>query len=181
VADPFADVDGWPRQLSWSDFQERSVRPPGVHENAEIRYDFPPGNFRLVRRGGDILIDPDSISVALEVDASETWVLRGGEDEPRTRTGSESEKLLRHEQGHFDLAGLAAAAMARRFRELRGSGASALQTDLHGAKEEIDEVCDDLQERYDHETEHGLDEQAQERWNRRIRRAIQEERPEEFY
>ena len=189
MSDFAANVDGWPRQLTWSDFQERSVRPPKVEEHAQIKADIvrEGGGIRWKDRGGQVWFAPDAgdtpLAVRVTVIEAETWVLEGGEDEPWSRRGVKSERLLRHEQGHFDLTGLAACKLYRQYtsNDLKASSQDAVVEEIRRLLKQIKQAAGELDERYDHETEHGLDEQAQERWNRRIRKAIQEERPEEFY
>lgn len=76
---------------------------------------------------------------------------------------SRSERVLAHEQLHFDIAELSARKLRKALADL-----PEWSTDLKQRANTLFEQCVDegeqLQKRYDKETNHGLDSAAQERW-----------------
>ena len=99
-------VLGYPRTLKWVNFGTPVAKVPksyqGTHTDCHIDID-------ISYTTGGTIKDADSgeysykdIKVTVKVNALHTWVLKG------VPTGANQAAILNHEQGHYDIAGLAA-------------------------------------------------------------------------
>ena len=90
-----------------------------------------------------------------------------------SKSTSSSVQLLQHEQGHFDLAEV----YARKFRkELVGYKfkSGEYQQEIEAIFNKILAECDKAQVKYDKETEHGIIEADQVRWDENIKEDLEE-------
>jgi len=83
----------------------------------------------------------------------------------------DSAPLLAHEQAHFDLTEIHARLMRRNLLKLRMTCTQA-RTQLQPLINSSFSVWQKEQDRYDEETNHGLDEKAQARWEKHIREQL---------
>ena len=82
-------------------------------------------------------------------------------------------QLLEHEQLHFDLAQVAARNLQGRFESLKDACARPDgRLHVESAVADIDRDLQEQQSRYDRETDHGLNADAQDRWTKAIRRQL---------
>jgi hypothetical protein len=103
-------LTGWPRSLTWSDFSEKSSRPEGSDEAAQIASEaIQPDQVDIDRTNGRFHVKDYTIDV--QIDGSRTWVV----------TAQKSSALLGHEQGHYDITGLTARDMAAQIQALRAA------------------------------------------------------------
>jgi lectin-like protein/uncharacterized protein DUF922 len=144
------------RELSWSDFQgPTDPSSPRLAQSEVGASDIqiisnPDGSFEI--RGAETIFDP-----------SKSWVL----------PGSQTDALLVHEQGHFDLEETA----VRDFRAAVNRAAAhesgdRLQATLNRLVERFKAQSDNLHARYDRETNYGLDPDKQAKWTDRIEREL---------
>lgn len=153
-------VTRWPRSLAWSEFQEIGSRPTGVTENAQISAitDMPTSDIRVAREGRSFRIA--DIEIPLVIQSSETWVV----------TGTKTNALLSHEQGHFDIMGLVAWELYRRIMATRAPSTSELSRQINehvaAAARKLHALSgsDTQTGKYDTETNHGIDATEQQRW-----------------
>lgn len=159
-------LEGWPREIEWDEFEEISARPPGVHEDAQIHTEaiLDTDLNVCVRKGKGRLV---SFTIRLQVASGSSWVVRG----------SQADELLSHEQGHYDLQGLSARALMKRISKLRASDTEELQRLVTAAINASQKEAQAMSDRYDDETRHGLDVQAQRRWKAAIQAAIDSGKP----
>ena len=147
-----AQEDSWilwvsSRKLNWEDFQGQGSKSEYKAETHwRIYYDF---QISLIQKKPFL----SDYNVRTEFSRNKSWVKQGGG----------SQQLLRHEQGHFDLAEI----YARKFRARLDS----LSFRTPNYQNEIDSLfhltlthCDQVQNSYDLETEHGLVLQNQIKW-----------------
>jgi hypothetical protein len=146
------------RLLTWKDFQSK-VRPPGPF-NAVVMPNFGYNLTQEVKKG--------VINVGLEmttyVAKSDSWAGALRDD-----------YALNHEQRHFDIARI----ITRQFQEK--ILAAGLKPDTYEAfinMQYLDSYRDmnALQKAYDKETRHGINEQAQADWNKKIDAMLREPR-----
>lgn len=83
-----------------------------------------------------------------------------------------SSELLRHEQGHYDLVVLAARALARDLDTLRADSPREVARVAEDLVAEHTRRADRISERYDHETSHGRQADAQSGWSATIAAAL---------
>lgn len=145
------------QKLRWSDF--RGAAPFGHAFDAEsyagIGFTYTP-----VRRGDRVLINWE---VTAYFDRKASWVNRK----------SATDRLLAHEQVHFDIAEIFARQLRARLRKTR------LTVDnVNKVMEEyLDDALADMStynNRYDRETRHGLVREAQAEWQQKVRQRLRD-------
>jgi hypothetical protein len=153
-------ICGWPRAIDWSEFRELDSRPADVDEDAEIHSEGGGDNNMTVgRSGGQFRVASMLVNMTVE---SDSWVVRS----------RKSDHLLNHEQGHFDITGLLWRDMANDILRIRARTTRDLQREISRVMERYRPVFERMTDRYDTETNHSLNRDAQQRWDERIRNAI---------
>lgn len=155
-------LTGWPRKLSWDDFRvvedtpdHRQDRDAGFYSAFEVT-DFE------YRRTAPGVFQVRSVTIRVAIDDNR-WV----------RRGRQSDALLAHEQGHFDITGLAVHNLSRTLRTLRADSVDGLREKGKQAIREQTAVCERWNREYDAATNHGLNRKAQRQWSDRIALAIE--------
>jgi hypothetical protein len=157
------------RPLRWEDF--RGEPPPGSHsEGAQIHLSLSWSGEWEVRsdRGRGVLVAKlVSIATANTMDRAKSWVL------PQAKT----QETLNHEQRHFDLNEVYRRLLELSLRKFLGTevtGAtreeaeSKLKAMLNAVFKRVVARCQEIQSRYDRETDHGRNLQKQREWDRWI-------------
>lgn len=135
-------------RLQWDDFRSRTGAS-GLYKaytTAGIRYaiDAPEGKVRI---------------------RTEAYFLK---EESWVHVDHKVATLLRHEQGHFDIAGVFALRLAKALQHLEVSAEEFMQKHLNERAEELFQAIyaelDATQQRYDQETVHGTNTEAQTQW-----------------
>jgi hypothetical protein len=157
-----AQVTGWPRNLTWSDFPEVDSAPDGSDENAQIHAEITqPSNVSVVNEHGQVRVS--ALTVNLSVARSDCWVVRS----------AKADDLLSHEQGHFDITGMMGRDLGAEIMAARASSTADLQTAVTAIIQRYRTLATSLNDRYDVETNHGRNRDAQARWDARIRSSMQ--------
>lgn len=156
-------VTGWPRALHWSDFRTLGERPPGERENAQIQAEIQNPTEVQVATESDGTKRLSRFTVNVGIVRSGTWVV----------ASEQSPALLRHEQVHWDMAGLVAHEEHRALEALREATATALQEAAQRVLARMQQKVDGLQRKYDRETDHGRLREQQARWNRLVQECIE--------
>src|SRR5207302_8660688 len=159
---------GWPKTIHWTDFGTPVSSVPtsytGSHTDChiEIDIDFSWSGTVRVKPGGDFQLK--DVKVEVKIDSGGTWVLTG------VPTASNQAKVLKHEQGHYNIAGIAARDVERALKKLRNADSSALEADANSTANSI--VGDGQTEEVTYDdvaanggTDHGNDATQQAMWN----------------
>jgi predicted secreted Zn-dependent protease len=80
--------------------------------------------------------------------------------------------LLKHEQGHFDITVLTVRAFAKELEQLKAGSPAALGQQVNAALSKHQQRANMLEEKYDKETDHSRDQDAQKKWNQAIDSAM---------
>jgi Bacterial protein of unknown function (DUF922) len=145
--------------LSWTDFT--GLVPPqsawdaktAVSVSPEVRHERQPdGRYKVVW-----------LEVTVKLDSVNTWV----------RPGKQSDRLLQHEQGHFDLYILCAREMDARIRDAAFAKGD-VQSLLRDIVRQTMDKYNAISTRYDAETEHYRNAKMQSEWVARIRQHLTE-------
>lgn len=160
------------RPLTWDDFQgdlPEDARERG--EAAEIHmYISWSGEWRIWfdRVSGKWKACLATATTKNAMDRANSWV------DPDHKTPG----LLNHEQKHFDLnevyRGLLDTELQKLMRNLEAEGntkeqvENALEKKANEVVEKFQKKCDEVQRRYDDETDHGMDADKQEEWDKKI-------------
>ena len=162
------------RPLAWADFQgavPRGADSARVAEsNTSIAWSY---RFALTLSGSDCQFTVEAIDTVAAFHPERSWV----------RDGHRNDRVLRHEQGHFDITRI----YERRFRheadQYVGKSRSCRGRSERAARRDIESEISDLigsryealwhehleeQQRYDRETRNGINGEAQRAWLERI-------------
>ncbi len=154
---PVPAVSGWPSSLHWSQFRAVSAAPDGSKEDAQTATTQPNIPKVKVRQEGEAF-HLGEFTLHLALDQNETWVVKG----------KTSDRLLKHEQRHWDIAGLIAYEMSRRLKSVSAADQSSLTKAVDSVQQELQIKAQALQDWYDDESKHGLDPAGQQTWDDRI-------------
>jgi len=136
--------------LDWSDFRGRpeSTSHFDASVNTGITYQWSYGK------------DDGNIELNYQVDSfcypSLSWVKRG----------KMSSTLLSHEQLHFDISELHARIMRKRLKDYKAG--DNIRRDLNKTYKLVERMRINMQERYDEETDHSGNIEAQRKWEKKI-------------
>jgi hypothetical protein len=164
-------VLGWPKTLNWSHFGPARADVPssysGSHTDChiEIAIDYSWHGTRRVTPGGDYALR--EIKVVVNTDSLNTWVLAG------VSSASNQARVLKHEQGHYNIAGVTARDIDRALAALRNADADALEADATSVADALVASGQTEEETYDDDpanggTDHGNDVAQQATWNSKI-------------
>jgi hypothetical protein len=157
-------ITGWPRNLTWADFPEVTSRPGKEVEDARITAD---ADLKWVCSHHGGLFHLTSLTITMRVVPEKTWVVRT----------LETDSLLKHEQGHYDIVGLMARDMAKEILEARDHTEKGFNKKLARIRKSYQEKTDHLNDQYDSATEHSRNRKIQQLWDRQISGAIQAGKP----
>ena len=116
---PTPRIVDWPRKIDWKEFSPIDHQPPGIKESAQIHSEGQPDtNIRPQKENGRFLIP--AITIRLVVLKDDTWVVNG----------KQSDALLNHEQGHFDVTGLIGRELGEAFLAIRAESVPKLQKEI---------------------------------------------------
>lgn len=169
----FAAEPGTPyRRLTWDDFQ--GPAPAGREVAAQtvsginVRWETHPP----VDLGG-------TWKVTLEVQCRAVMHRKASGVKP----GRQTDALLRHEQHHFDITEYWAREMAQALKAIEGTGATpqraanAASARAEAKAAEINKKLEQMQAKYDRETDHGRDAHEQAEWAGKIVELLQVSTP----
>jgi hypothetical protein len=152
-------LTGWPRSVTWDEFHEVPTNPEGGDEDAFISTAFP-YTWDWENEGRSYRVS--NVRVEVRLRAGESWVVKG----------RQSDDLLSHEQGHYDITGLMGRDLAEDLSRVTASSESALKREVERIAQHYRTQGQALQRQYDRETNHGQNRSEQDRWKQRIRDAI---------
>ncbi len=173
------------RELAWDDFGKDPPRTCSLCAGLDWRR---PQQVEA-EVSFSIRVEWDEIEISQE---RETWVARVKglcarsvmhKDRSWYRTQWASDRLLAHEQAHFDLTEYFARQLSGRLRELthRGENPAAasdgLRRLLHFEYELLAGVWRDMEARFDGETRHGIDRLKEDEWFERVTGLLEEGAP----
>jgi len=152
------------RPLKWEDFEGEVPDPlPESGEVAFTRTNITSGiTFFFPNPEPDNTVKVTGIAVKALFKPSESWA----NDDDKT------DELLNHEQGHFDIAKIFALKKEKEMKKLVGK---TFKSDAE-VNNKVTKICDKndkhheaFEEKYDNKTEHGTDEDEQEKWDKKIK------------
>ena len=167
-------VLGIPKFLSWLDFGKPVTTVPssyaGSHTDCHISIDisFTHGGTTLEKSSGDYMLK--SVNVTVKVDKLNTWVMTGV---PKQK---DQAAILKHEQGHFNIAAITAKDLEKELKALRNADPGDLITDADTALSDALSSGQTEEDTYDGDpvddgTDHGNDPAQQAKWNGLIAKA----------
>jgi hypothetical protein len=143
-------------QLSWSDFSALPRRPAGVNEDAQIHPEMGFSNFKLASKGRAVTIADVDIDITLV--RSDCWSVEK----------AQSEGLLKHEQGHYDILALSAREFYKSVKSLTAKSSHELQRQVTALADRMARRVKTIDETYDTETKHNRDTTSQQSWLKKI-------------
>jgi hypothetical protein len=151
-----------PARVTWSLFRKVSAIP-GTTEEAQINPEMSPIRNVHPQRTKDGRFRLPSLTLTVGINRPNTMVLQ---------TADQTDELLQHEQGHFDLLVLVTRALARDLESLEAASVQDLGERLEQAKELHNERAQEIDAAYDRETAHSGNRQAQQKWDTAIAQAL---------
>ena len=151
-------LTGFDHQISWNQFRKRNSRPRGVDEDAEIHTEAPFAYMRREQNGRFVIT---TVNVNIRVVRAQSWVVRS----------AQTNRLLQHEQGHYDIQALGAREQHNRMLNLSEPALRELEAHVRELNAEIQRKVDDTNARYDRETNHSTNRTQQNSWDNRIANA----------
>ena len=143
-----------PRNLKWSNFSEVESLSGNEDAHIDMNFTIPEKDFRRVDGKW-------KMAETFEIGVSPIAKVKQG--------ANKTAKLLSHEQGHYDIGILAAHAMARDLEALATATPQQLVEAIK-AKFKLHRVTrlKPIQEKYDGDTNHSLNQAEQDRWDSQI-------------
>lgn len=151
-----------PAKITWNLFRPVSFIP-GTKEEAQIHSEIAPlvnlvpkktvnGRYRL----------PDA-TMNVGINRTDTLVLRAAK---------QTDDLLKHEQGHYNLLILVARALARELESIEAGTVAELVTKMQKAQTDHDTRASAIDDAYDTQTQHSRSTTQQLKWDAEIKRAL---------
>lgn len=149
-------LDGFDTLISWSGFQNLPGRPAGADTDAETmaRYRAPKINF--VGKGKAVGVD--SADVEIRFRSEESWVVQG----------KQTNYLLNHEQGHYDITALGAREYHKNLFTLTANDSKSLQEKINKLDASFIKKISVVNKRYDAQTDHSQKKAEQDKWDKAI-------------
>jgi Bacterial protein of unknown function (DUF922) len=142
--------------VSWSDFIQKSSRPAGETEDAQIHPEMGFSNFQLKAVGRGVGIKDVDININLVT--NDCWVV----------TSQMTNGLLQHEQGHYDIIAISAREFYNVLLGLSAASTHALQTKVTELRTRFQQKATTVDKRYDTQTDHSRKTQQQQQWDKAI-------------
>jgi len=148
-------MTGFDHAVAWREFsrfaerQDRAAEDAFIRAATHIEYEF-----EGTRRNYAVT----TVAARIWVDQAESWVVQG----------SETDALLAHEQGHFDITALGLREEANLVDALTGRGAADIQRQRRRIRRRMQRRINEANQRYDARTEHSRNAAVQRRWLRSI-------------
>lgn len=168
------------RKLTWNDF--RGNQPMSNPDNmlAEAHPHFSPSGVGTTSVGtgaSQMFQLTDTITVAITFDSSKSWKLKSVD----SMSQQEKDRLLKHEQSHYDLAALLARDMFWEFMQLKNKQfptSGEIAQSVREIHSRFDAKAQPLEDIYDSfiQTDHGRSQPAQTRWDGFINTAFTQAR-----
>lgn len=167
---------GLKRKLTWSDFQ--GPQPTSNPDNmwAEAHAGFSPSGAATKPVGSgksQAWQLADTLVVEITFDRSASWVLTS----VASKSQAEQDKLLNHEQGHYNIVALLARDMFIEMMQLKGvrlSSSAAVSNEVQAIHKRYKDAAQPVQDKYDSkkQTDHGRDAAQQAKWDGYIKTAF---------
>lgn len=142
------------RVLIWSDFRE--IIGVSIREAASIGVAWQP-EYEFEGVGRSVRVRNLTVTIVMPRPEMNTVII-----------GSKTDRLLKHEQGHYDIIALGAREFFRRGSRLQAQTYEDLEDELNDLHEEIYDNALLKDERYDVRTLHNRDQAVQRIWDVRI-------------
>jgi hypothetical protein len=141
--------------ISWGDFTQMPSRPSGETEDAFIKTGMP-FKYDMKSVGRAVMVENLEIDVAILSNSS--WVV----------SSERTDELLKHEQGHFDIAALTAREFYDKAQLIKGKSSDDLTKKVNALNAAIQAKRKLFNERYDKETDHHNKKDVQQSWDKKI-------------
>ena len=161
-------ITGWPKKISWKNFQKVDAAPANVDGQAYTftEFSFNYSGTKRDKRGFRLI----GIEVKVSINTSNSWVVKG----------TQHPDLLIHEQGHYDITGLVGGReLLHSLQALRAVNRQRLVNQVETTYTRIGKKVKRLHIKYDKETkpsDGAIDPKQQAVWNKRIKVTIRNSR-----
>ncbi len=146
-------------KLTWKDFSGKADATSSFKATTTYKFQTRLNNLKFKKDTADL----SGYEIDLELDGPKSWV----------KKGKETDYLLKHEQGHFDIGILLAREILREVNTPRFTKFN-FQNGLNKIINTVSEKYRKMGVEYDKETDHSKNSTAQEKWNDLIEQALNE-------
>lgn len=147
------------RELEWSDYKGTPDRQTSFKAYTHCNFKYTAEGIRII---GNELVHVDKLDVKMEFDEKNSWV----------KIDYASQELLLHERGHFYIAVMCLYELQEKLNNLKLTKKN-FNNQLQNAFNEVTLKYRNMGILYDEETNHSLNAEAQETWNKRLNEGIQ--------
>lgn len=177
-----SSLSGLRKTLTWAQFRTKKQPKPEPGESGTAAFThaaYSISGFQSVPVAGKRpaqfrLKDDIAVNVTLKSDSwVASWVADG------SMSSAERSRLLKHEQGHYDIVALLARDLFNEITSIKGSSYASPDEPVDAVTAILDAYgprFQELQDLYDDKTDHGINRDEQTRWNGLIGRAFTEHR-----
>jgi hypothetical protein len=151
------------KTLAWTDFTERDSRPPGSKLDALTKAKWPHSYEYSQNLKGKYVVIQKTFRVSVQMDSVSSWVVKD----------KESDSLLNHEQGHYNITALGARDYMNGALDLETDTAKELEKALGALEKSVQSQISAINKMYDEDpncgTDHGSKADQQTQWDLRIK------------
>jgi hypothetical protein len=145
----------WGQKLKWSDFRG-SVPPDSkfdalTHSLIDLKFE---GEGKYLTFNIETIFDPN-----------QSWKKEGVND-----------YVLNHEQLHFDITEYQARLLRKKLKSHKYKDVNSIETEVRKMFNDAYQNATDMQVKYDHDTNHSLNKKKQSKWNKKVRKLLQQTR-----
>jgi hypothetical protein len=158
---PGPTLEGWPRSITWKEFTKINKRPKGEVEDGQISVSLVHSKLKVVEENNQYKLG--EMEFKIKVKKSESWVVKS----------AITAELLAHEQGHYDIAGLCYRDFLAATRILWGDSRNELILEVSNLMDEHGQRAVNLSKQYDTDTEHGRNQNQQQKWLKQIAASLE--------
>lgn len=155
VAQPSEGMIYWQKNqpLKWSDFKGRPVKSSPFHAQTQGAL-----NYTFDNMGPGAYV----FKLNVKYDKQKSW------SKPKEQT----DDLLRHEQGHFDIYEIYGRLIMQRIKETKALSGTKFSDKISKIFTKSFAELQKFQREYDRETDHSKDKEKQEEWNRKLEKML---------
>jgi len=139
--------------LKWSDFKGRPVKTSPFHAQTQGAL-----NYAFDNMGSGVYL----FKLNVQYNKQKSW----------SKSKEQTDDLLKHEQGHFDIYEIYGRLIMQRIKETKALSETKFSDKISSIFTKSFTELQKFQHEYDRETDHSKDKEKQEKWNRKLEKML---------